>query len=93
MCTDICGTLNPTGVASYTLFATFTDLVSRCTFHIPLRTRADVVRVIEKALKYAQRQTGDATKILLADNMKEYIYEAARDGADAAGTTVKTFVS
>lgn len=57
MCIDICGPLQPPVITGDIYFAT-TDVGSRYTFVIPIKTRADAVQSIQDALKYAEQLTG-----------------------------------
>lgn len=92
MCTDICHLLQPPGITGVVYFSTFTDVSTRYTFLISIKTRSDVVESIQDALQYTKKLTGEIPTILYADNAREYISDAARDDTKAAGTIVNKIV-
>lgn len=89
MCTDVSGLINPTVANGERYFISFTDIASRFSFVIELRTRAHVLKSVTSALGYAKNAHGQVHAIIHLDNAKKYLSHATIEAAESLCTVLR----
>lgn len=92
MCTDVAGPIHPPGQNGERYIITFTDVGSRFTFVIPIKTRAHVPQAVMAALTYAKNANGQVPSLIHSDNAKEYLSNATQEAARSMGTNTRTTI-
>lgn len=90
LCTDVMAQIHPPGLHGEKFIMTFTDLSSRFTFVIALKTKAEVTQAIKAALMDVRNTRGDVPRVIHSDNAKEYLAVASVAAAHQFGVTTRT---